>query len=91
MRLLLDEWVPARLRKALPSHQVSTVQEEGWSSAKNGKVVVLAVGKCDALVTVDKNLPYQQNMTSLPVSLFVPDAPSNIKQAAFLAASSSNT
>ena len=77
MRLLLDECVPARLRKALPSHQVSTVPEEGWSGVKNGKLLVLAAVKFDALVTVDKNLPYQQNMTSLPVSVFVLDAPSN--------------
>jgi predicted nuclease of predicted toxin-antitoxin system len=34
MRLLLDECVPARLRKALASHQVSTVPEEGWSGVK---------------------------------------------------------
>lgn len=77
MRLLLDECVPARLRNALPSHQVSTVQEEGWSGVKNGKLIVLAAVKFDALVTVDKNLPYQQNTTSLPVSVFVLDTPSN--------------
>jgi hypothetical protein len=77
MRLLLDECVPARLRKALPSHQVSTVPEEGWSGVKNGKLLVLAAEKFDALVTVDKNLPYQQSITSLPVSVFVLDAPSN--------------
>jgi hypothetical protein len=77
MHLLLDECVPARLRKALPSHQVSTVPEEGWSGVKNGQLLVLAAGKFDALVTVDKNLPYQQNIASLPLSVFVLDAPSN--------------
>ena len=77
MRLLLDECVPARLRKALPSHHVSTVPEEGWSGVKDGKLLLLAAVKFDALVTVDKNLPYQQNMTSLSVSVFVLDAPSN--------------
>jgi predicted nuclease of predicted toxin-antitoxin system len=34
MRLLLDECIPARLRKAIASHQVSTVPEEGWSGVK---------------------------------------------------------
>jgi hypothetical protein len=77
VRLLLDECVPARLRKALPSHQVSTVPEEGWSGGKNGKLLVLAAGKFDALVMIDKNLPYQQSITSLPISVFVLDAPSN--------------
>jgi len=54
MRLLLDECVPARLRKALASHQVSTVPEEGWSGVKNGKLLMLAAVKFDALITVDK-------------------------------------
>jgi predicted nuclease of predicted toxin-antitoxin system len=77
MRVLLDECVPARLRKALPSHQVSTVPEEGWSGVKNGKLLALAAAKFDAFVTVDKNLPYQQKTSSLPVSIFVLDARSN--------------
>ena len=77
MRLLLDECVPARLRKALPSHQVSTVPQEGWSGVKNGKLLTLAATKFDAFITVDKNLPYQQNSTTLPVAVFVLDALSN--------------
>ena len=77
MRLLLDECVPARLRKALPSHQVSTVTQEGWSGVKNGKLLALAAARFDAFITVDKNLPYQQNISPLPVSVFVLDALSN--------------
>lgn len=77
MRLLLDECVPARLAKALPSHQVSTVVLQGWSGFKNGKLLALAAKNFDAFITVDKNLPYQQNTTSLPVSVLVLDAVSN--------------
>ena len=77
MRLLLDECVPARLRKTLPSHEVSTVGLEGWSGIKNGKLLALAAAGFDALVTVDKNLPYQQNMTTLPIAVLVLDAKSN--------------
>jgi predicted nuclease of predicted toxin-antitoxin system len=77
MRLLLDECVPARLRKALPAHQVSTVVQEGWSGAKNGKLLALAATKFDVFITVDKNLPYQQNTLSLPVTVIVLDAISN--------------
>jgi hypothetical protein len=77
MRLLLDECVPARLGRALPTHQVSTVSQEGWSGVKNGKLLVLASTKFDALITVDKNLPYQQNASALPVTVFVMDALSN--------------
>ena len=77
MRLLLDECVPARLRKALPSHQVSTVGLEGWSGVKNGKLLALAASKFDAFITVDKNLPYQQNTSNLPVAVVVLDTLSN--------------
>jgi predicted nuclease of predicted toxin-antitoxin system len=77
MRLLLDECVPARLRRALGSHQVSTVPQEGWSGVKNGKLLALAATRFDALITVDKNLPYQQNTSTLPIALFVLHAVSN--------------
>lgn len=76
MRLLLDECVPARLRRALPEHQVSTVVAEGWSGFKNGQLLALAGQAFDALVTVDKNLPYQQNQGTLPVAVLVLDATS---------------
>jgi predicted nuclease of predicted toxin-antitoxin system len=77
MRLLLDECVPTRLRRSLPSHVVSMVVYEGWSGIKNGKLLALAATKFDALVTVDKNLPYQQNTASLPIAVIVLDAVSN--------------
>lgn len=77
MRLLLDECVPARLSRALPSHQVSTVVQEGWSGIKNGQLLARATGRFDALITVDKNLPYQQDTRNLPLSVIVLDAPSN--------------
>jgi predicted nuclease of predicted toxin-antitoxin system len=77
MRLLLDECVPARLRRSLPSHQVSTVVVEGWSGVKNGKLLALAAHSFDAFVTVDKSLPYQQNTAVLPLAVVVLDAVSN--------------
>jgi predicted nuclease of predicted toxin-antitoxin system len=77
MRLLLDECVPARLGRALPSHQVSTVVQEGWSGIKNGKLLALTAASFDAFITVDKNLPYQQNTSNLPVAVLVLDAASN--------------
>lgn len=77
MRLLLDECVPARLSRALPSHQVSTVVQEGWSGIKNGQLLALAAGRFDALITVDKNLPYQQNTRNLPLAVIALDAASN--------------
>jgi predicted nuclease of predicted toxin-antitoxin system len=77
MRLLLDESVPVRLRRSLPSHAVRTVVEMGWSGVKNGKLLALAANEFDAFVTVDKNLPYQQNLSALPVAVVLLDAKSN--------------
>ena len=74
MRLLLDESVPSRLRRALPKHNVRTVGEMGWSGFKNGKLLALAAVDFDAFITVDKNLPYQQNLTTLPIAVVVLDA-----------------
>jgi len=76
MRLLLDESVPRRLGRSLDGHDVRTVVEMGWSGVKNGRLLALAAVDFDALITVDKNLPHQQNLTSLPVSVVLLDAPS---------------
>jgi hypothetical protein len=78
MHLLLDESVPRRFRHALPSHDVRTVVEMGWSGLKNGELLALAAAnRFDAFVTVDKRLPHQQNLTTLPIAVVVLDAISN--------------
>jgi hypothetical protein len=77
MRLLLDESVPVRLRQSLPSHSVKTVVEMGWGGMKNGALLTLAAKEFDAFLTVDKNLPSQQNVASLPVAVIVLEVYSN--------------
>ena len=77
MRLLLDESVPARFRRALPNHEVKTVVEMGWSGIKNGELLARAASSFDAFVTVDKNLPHQQDLSTLPIAVVVLDAYSN--------------
>jgi hypothetical protein len=77
MRLLLDESVPTRFRLSLTEHSVRTVVEAGWSGIKNGKLLALAAKEFDAFITVDKNLPFQQNLTTLPIALVVLDSVSN--------------
>ena len=77
MRLLLDESVPSKLKLALPAHSVRTVVEMGWSGVKNGQLLALAGADFDVFITVDKNLPFQQNLKALPVAIVVLDAVSN--------------
>jgi predicted nuclease of predicted toxin-antitoxin system len=77
MRLLLDESVPRRFGQSLATHVVRTVVEMGWSGIKNGELLARAANAFDALVTVDKNLEYQQNLETLPIAVIVLYAQSN--------------
>ena len=56
---------------------VKTVVEMGWGGVKNGALLALAANEIDAFLTVDKNLPYQQNVANLPVAVIVLEAYSN--------------
>jgi UDP-N-acetylmuramoylalanine-D-glutamate ligase len=49
----------------------------GWGGLKNGDLLVLAAKEFDVFLTVDKNLPYQQNVANLPVAVIVLEAYSN--------------
>lgn len=49
----------------------------GWGGVKNRALLALAAGEFDAFLTVDKNLPYQQNLATLPIALIVLEANSN--------------
>jgi len=66
MKLLLDEQVPKRLAGEFPDgYDVHTVQEMGWASEQNGKLLALA------LITADKNMEYQQSEEYLPIKVIV--------------------
>jgi hypothetical protein len=77
MRLLLDESVPRKFRHSLPNHEVRTVVEMAWSGVKNGELLTLASRQFDALITVDKNIPFQQNLVALPIAVVILSAQSN--------------
>ena len=77
MRVLLDECFPRALRAELPGHEVTTVAEAGWAGVKNGALLQLAATRFEVLLTVDRNLEYQQNYSSHTIAVIVVDAPSN--------------
>ena len=77
MCILLDESVPGRLGVLLTGHSVVTVQRRGWSSIKNGKLLALAAGEFDVLLTADRGMEYQQNLAAFPVSILIVLARSN--------------
>jgi predicted nuclease of predicted toxin-antitoxin system len=77
MRVLLDECVPRALREQLPGHEVRTVAESGWAGVKNGELLRLAAQRFDVLLTVDRNLEYQQDFLGAALAVVVIHAPSN--------------
>jgi len=78
MKILLDECVVQELRRHLVGHAVFTVGYMGWSGVKNGKLLELAASEgFEAMVTTDRNIPYQQNPLLLPLAIVVLLAESN--------------
>ncbi|SRR6266498_4614014 len=79
MRVLLDECLPKDFAREIADHAVKTVPQAGWASVKNGKLLRLIAdsGKFEAFLTVDKNLPRQQNIQGLPFAVVVLLAKSN--------------
>jgi hypothetical protein len=78
VRVLLDEQLPHRLVRALPGHDVRTVQRQGWSGLKNGELLRRASESgIEVLLTSDQNLPFQQNLSRFSLGVIVLVAPSN--------------
>src|SRR5205085_6078105 len=70
MRILFDQGTPVAIRDALQSHTVRTAREQGWSTLSNGELLRAAEDAgFDLLLTTDKNLPYQQNLTKFKISI----------------------
>jgi predicted nuclease of predicted toxin-antitoxin system len=76
-RVLLDECVPATLRRHLPDFEVKTVRQLGWDSKLDGELLREADQKFDVFVTVDRNLVYQQNLSGISLGIVVLVAFSN--------------
>jgi hypothetical protein len=70
-RVLFDEDVPRDLRRDLSDFSVRTVQEEMWSSLKNGELLRSAAGTFDVFLTADKNLQYQQNIAKFHIGVVI--------------------
>ena len=75
-RILLDECVDWRLSRHLRPHSVTTVAKAGWSGVKNGRLLRQAEGEFDILVTVDRNLSFQQRLIDFDLAVIVLKAPS---------------
>lgn len=77
-RILLDECVPRRFARELPGVPVSHVVTEGWAGRRNGLLLqLMREAGFAVLVTVDRNLQFQQNVALSGVAVIVLHAASN--------------
>ncbi len=77
MKILIDENLPRKLAAHLRGHDCHTVVECGWSGKKNSELLALADPLFDVLLTLDKNLPFQQNLGSVRIAVLIIRARSN--------------
>ncbi len=73
MKILLDESVPRKLAYDFPNgHEVKTVRDMNWLGKKNGELMnLMSENHFEIFITVDRNLPYQQNLQNLTVLICV--------------------
>lgn len=55
----------------------TTLQEAGWSGKENGELLALADASFEVVVTIDRNLRYQQNLTARGIALLIVRARTN--------------
>jgi hypothetical protein len=72
MRILFDHGTPAPLIPFLKGHLVTKAKVAGWERLSNGPLLDAAEAEgFDLLLTADKNLRYQQNLTGRKISIVV--------------------
>ena len=72
MKILLDECITKRLKNHLEEFDVYTISELKLNGTKNGKLMSYCVANnFDVLLTIDKNLMFQQNLNKYPIAIVV--------------------
>lgn len=72
MLILFDHGVPAPLQSFLTNHTVKKTSELGWDTLDNGELLNAAEKAAfEIFLTTDKNIRYQQNLTSRVIAIVV--------------------
>lgn len=82
MKILLEESLPRKLSNEFDAeHEVRTVRDMGWSGKRNGELLKLMTeNDFELFVTVDRNLPYQQNLQKLLLTIVVLHTKDNTRE-----------
>lgn len=68
--ILFDHSVPAPLHAYLKEHAVTEARDRGWDRLSNGELLDAAeAAGFEVLVTADKNIRYQQNLTRRRIAI----------------------
>jgi hypothetical protein len=78
MRLLIDECIDERLRLLFGDHDCQTARFAALSGLRNGQLIEAAEqAGFDVLITVDKGIPHQQNLSRRKLAILILSAPTN--------------
>ncbi len=76
MLVLFDHSTPAPLTSYLIGHTVAKAKDRGWDRLSNGDLLDEAErAGFDVLLTADKNMRYQQNLTGRKIAIVVLSTP----------------
>ena len=74
MLILFDHGAPKSLARAVPGHTVITAYARGWDTLGNGALMNAAEdATVDLLLTTNRRIRYQQNLTGRRIALVRPD------------------
>ncbi len=72
LRILLDHNMPRQLARLLAEHEVAIAESLGWAELSNGELLQQAESAgFDCMVTGDRNIAHQQNLTGRKIALVV--------------------
>jgi hypothetical protein len=72
MHILFDNGTPRGLARFLTGHTVEEARALGWEELKNGELIEAAEqAGFQLMVTTDKSIRYQQNLTNRKLALVV--------------------
>lgn len=70
-RILLDACVPQRLRRDLAGFDVTTARFARLDQLPDRELIATAEQRFDILVTLDRNLPFQQSLRGRTIAMIV--------------------
>lgn len=72
MKVLFDNGTPRPIARSLTGHEVTYARRISWHDLGNGELIQQAEeAGYDMLLTTDKNIRYQQNLSSRTIAIVV--------------------